>query len=102
MMKQMKQMKQKSLKSWPWPGLLTACLAISVLAGAGGLTAYAEVKLPTYKMTTETPGQITTPDKVSTPIGTLEFFDGVPTGNTTAAIYEYMDRARAVQQGLIK
>ena len=97
MMKQMKQMKQKSLKSWPWPGLLTACLAISVLAGAGGLTAYAEVKLPTYKMTTETPGQITTPDKVSTPIGTLEFFDGVPTGNTTAAIYEYMDRARAVQ-----
>ena len=45
----MKQMKQKSLKSWPWTGFLTACLAVSVLAGAGGLTAHAEVKLPTYK-----------------------------------------------------
>ncbi|MGB5421830.1 MAG: DUF1254 domain-containing protein [Desulfobacterales bacterium] len=93
----MKQMKQKSFKSWPCPGLLTACLAVVMLAGAGVLTAHAEVKLPTYKMTTETPGQIATPDKVSTPIGTLEFFDGVPTGNTTEAIYEYMDRARAVQ-----
>ena len=52
--------------------------------------------LPTMKMTTIIPHQITTPDKVSTPIGTLEFFDGIPIGNTTQMVYDYVDRARAV------
>ena len=51
----------------------------------------------TYKMTTQIPHQITTPDKVSTPIGTLEFFDGVPIKATVEAVYDYVDRARAVQ-----
>jgi len=30
-------------------------------------------------MTTEIPLSITTPDRVESPIGDLEFFDGVPT-----------------------
>ncbi len=34
------------------------------------------------------------PDKVDTPIGTLEFFDGVPTDETVAALYENLDRMR--------
>ena len=48
-------------------------------------------------MTTQIPEQITTPDKVETSIGTLEFFDGVPIGNTTEMVYDYVDRARAVE-----
>jgi hypothetical protein len=52
---------------------------------------------PHFKMTTRIPHQITTPDRVDTPIGTLEFFDGVPIGNTAEMVYDYVDRARAVQ-----
>lgn len=40
-----------------------------------GLAATASAK--TYKMTTDTPENRTTPDKVETLIGTLNFFDGV-------------------------
>ena len=36
------------------------------------------------------------PDKVETSIGTLEFFDGVPTDATVQAVYENLDRMRAV------
>ena len=49
------------------------------------------------KMTTEIPASITTPATVETPIGTLDFFDGVPIGDTKEKVYDYMDRARAVQ-----
>jgi hypothetical protein len=48
------------------------------------------------EMTTEIPLSITTPDAVDTSIGTLEFFDGVPTGETVDTLYDFMDRARAV------
>jgi hypothetical protein len=46
---------------------------------------------------TPIPHQITTPDKVDAPIGTLEFFDGVPTTDTVRTVYDYVDRARAVE-----
>ena len=52
---------------------------------------------PVMKMTTPIPENITTPDKIESPIGTLEFFDGVPNRKTIDAVYEYVDRARAVQ-----
>ena len=58
-------------------------------------TAMAEV--PKMKMTTDIPPEITTPDVVDTSIGTLNFFDGVPTKETIDTVYDYMDRARAVQ-----
>ena len=48
------------------------------------------------KMTTEIPQSITAPDKVETPIGTLEYFDGVPTAETVEDVYDYLDRSRAV------
>ena len=51
---------------------------------------------PTFENTTTIPHRITTPDAVDTPIGTLEFFDGVPIGDTTEKVYDYVDRARAV------
>jgi hypothetical protein len=37
---------------------------------------------------------ISTPDKLDTHIGKLEFSDGVPTGNTTKALYDNLDRSR--------
>ncbi len=70
---------------------------VYTVAFAGLLAASVSwAQLPSYKMTTRIPYQITTPDKVDTPIGTLEFFDGVPVGKTTEMVYDYVDRARAV------
>lgn len=40
---------------------------------------------------------ISIPDKVETPIGKLEFFDGVPTANTVETVYDNLDRMRAVE-----
>ena len=52
---------------------------------------------PVFKMTTPIPENITTPDKVKTPVGTLKYFDGIPDRKTIDTVYEYVDRARAVQ-----
>jgi len=40
---------------------------------------------------------MTTPDKIESAIGTLEFFVGVPNRKTIDAVYDYVDHARAVQ-----
>ena len=45
----------------------------------------------------ETLASISIADKVETSIGTLEFFDGVPTDATVAAIYDNLDRSRGVE-----
>ena len=52
---------------------------------------------PEMKMTIPIPQNITTPAKVESAIGTLEFFDGIPIGDTKDKVYDYVDRARAVQ-----
>jgi hypothetical protein len=38
---------------------------------------------------------ISIPGKVDTSIGTLEFFDGIPIGNTVETVYDNLDRMRA-------
>ena len=48
-------------------------------------------KPPVMKMTTEIPPGITTPDDIETRIGTLNFFDGVPIGDTTEKVYNFLD-----------
>ena len=40
---------------------------------------------------------LSVPDKIETPIGKLEFFDGVPTDATVEALYDNLDRMRAVE-----
>ena len=40
---------------------------------------------------------ISTPNKVQTPIGKLEFFDGVPTDATVDTLYDNLDRMRGVE-----
>jgi len=62
-----------------------------------GLTTAVFAQSPEMKMTTPIPESISTPAKVQTSIGTLDFFDGVPTGKTTEKVYDYLDRARAVE-----
>ena len=74
--------------------LLSLTLATLLVAPAWAQTPVG-VNEPVYENTTRIPHAITTPDKVHTPIGTLEFFDGVPVGNTTEMVYDYVDRARA-------
>ncbi|WP_278921944.1 DUF1254 domain-containing protein [Pseudophaeobacter profundi] len=39
---------------------------------------------------------ISIPDKVETAIGTLEFFDGVPTDATISTVYDNLDRMRGI------
>jgi len=49
------------------------------------------------KMTTDIPPQITTPDKVETRIGTLEFVDGFPTEKTVELVYNNLDFMRGME-----
>jgi hypothetical protein len=48
-------------------------------------------------MTTAIPPSITTPDKVETSIGTLNFFDGVPTPETAQKAYDQLDLTRGIE-----
>ncbi len=50
-----------------------------------------------YRMTTPIPDSITTPDRVETRIGTLEFFDGFPTPETVERVYNNLDFMRGVE-----
>jgi hypothetical protein len=55
-----------------------------------------KVEIQTYKNTTEIPSNITTPDEVETSIGTLHFFDGVPTKETAQLTQDFLLKARGV------
>ena len=57
----------------------------------------AQAKLVEMKMTTEIPDEITTPDKVDTRIGTLNFENGMPSPATIKTVYDYIDFSRAVE-----
>jgi len=52
---------------------------------------------PTPNYNTYIPPEIMTPDSVETSIGTLEFFDGVPTPETVGIVYNNLDRMRGVE-----
>jgi len=54
-----------------------------------------------YKMTTDIPLSITTPDSVQTSLGTLRFFDGFPDKETVKKVYDNLDFQRGVQAFLI-
>jgi len=68
-------------------GIVTVSLCVTI----------AQAKtIPEMKMTTPIPAGIMTPDVVESSIGTLEFFDGVPTEETAEKVHDYLDRARGV------
>ena len=54
-----------------------------------------------YKMTTEIPAGIITPDRVETRLGTLRFFDGFPDEATVQTVFDNLDFQRAVQAYLL-
>lgn len=72
---------------------LTASLLLLALMFAG--LAFAEDPTPGYNH--KIPESIMTPDKVETRIGTLEFFDGIPTDETAALLYDNLDFLRGVE-----
>ena len=45
----------------------------------------------------EIPAEITTPDRVETRIGTLEFVDGFPTAETVELVYNNLDFLRGME-----
>ncbi len=54
-----------------------------------------------YRMTTETPPGIASPDKVETRLGTFKFFDGFPDEASVEKLYDNLDFQRAVQACLL-
>ena len=86
-------MKLKTLTSMAVTGLLVTGLTTTAWATSPKMI----TQKPVMKMTTPLPENITTPAKVESPIGTLEFFDGITNAFTRDAVYDYVDRARAVQ-----
>ncbi|MGD8897557.1 MAG: DUF1254 domain-containing protein [Acidobacteriota bacterium] len=52
---------------------------------------------PQFKMTTEVPDNVLIPPEVDTRLGTLKFFDGVPTEETAAKVWDQLDFQRAVE-----
>jgi hypothetical protein len=49
------------------------------------------------KYNTDIPENVLTPNKVETRIGTLEFFDGIPTRETAELVYDNLDFLRGVE-----
>jgi hypothetical protein len=68
-----------------------------IAAVAAILATQAWAQSPKMKMTTPILEEITTPDKVETSIGTLKFFDGVPTEKTVKTVYDNLDLMRGVE-----
>ena len=52
---------------------------------------------PTPKFNTYIPEKIMTPDRVETRIGTLEFYDGLPTKETAKTVFDNLDFMRGVE-----
>jgi hypothetical protein len=75
---------------------VAAFTALAVLAAAL-MTPSALAQEPTPGYNTKIPESIMTPDKVETRIGTLEFFDGIPTEETAALLYDNLDFMRGVE-----
>jgi hypothetical protein len=50
-----------------------------------------------FKMTTEIPAAILTPDSVDTRLGTLRFFDGFPDEETVQKVFDNLDFQRGVE-----
>ena len=70
---------------------------IPVLAFVAGLiVSTAVAQTPKLKMTSEIPKEYTAPDSVETSIGTLDYFDGVPSPESVKNVYDYLDTSRAV------
>ena len=71
--------------------------AVPAVLAAVLMTPTAFAQEPTPGFNNKIPESIMTPDKVKTRIGTLEFFDGIPTKETAALLYDNLDFLRGVE-----
>ena len=70
-------------------------LLAAALIGLLALTNASAQNTPGYD--NRVPEKIMTPDSVETRIGTLKFFDGLPTQETTQKAYDHLDFLRGVE-----
>lgn len=71
---------------------------VTKLGGAMVASAIVAVGSPQFAAADVTGAElesISIPNKVDTSIGMLEFFDGIPIGNTAQTVYDNLDRMRA-------
>ena len=61
------------------------------------MTTLVFAQAPTPGYNNPIPPKIMTPDRVETRIGTLEFFDGLPSAVTVDKVYENLDFTRGVE-----
>ncbi len=96
-------MKLKTFTTLALAGLMTLTLACGQAPTATEETAAAPERpqAPTFKMTTEVPDNVLIPDEVDTRLGTLKFFDGVPTAETAAKVWDQLDFQRAVESMIL-
>ncbi len=71
----------------------TIALALVGLCATTAVVAQTDKNLSKEELKTKA---ASIPDKIQTVAGELTFFDGVPTGNTSELVYDYLDRARGV------
>ncbi|MCU4174382.1 DUF1214 domain-containing protein [Carboxylicivirga sp. N1Y90] len=76
--------------------LLVFGIALALASCQQNVAVKEKNNVQTFEMTTEIPAGILTPDNVETSIGTLEYFDGVPSKETAENVYDYLDKMRGV------
>ena len=81
--------------------MLLSSRYLTTLLGALSLT-FALVQPAQAQVSAETLKSISIADSVETPIGKLEFFDGVPNDATIDTLYDNLDRMRGVEVYLNK
>ena len=75
--------------------LMTRGLSAALAVGTACSSALAEQATPGFN--TPIPPSIMTPDTVQTRIGTLQFFDGIPTKQTSTLVFDNLDFLRGVE-----
>ena len=70
---------------------------LALLISLGTCSATSAQESPKMKMTTPIPESITTPARIETRLGTLEFPQGYPTDGTAEKLYEHLDFMHGVE-----
>jgi len=92
------QSKRRTVMSMKNPTITVKVFAVvALLASLLLLAAVCAQESATPGYNTKIPEYIMTPDTVETRIGTLEFFDGIPTKKTAALLYDNLDFLRGVE-----
>jgi len=75
----------------------TLAIAAATFLFIGLLAPTAHAEKPTPGFNYKIPESIMTPDKVETSIGTLDFYDGLPSKATSQKVFDYLDTTRGMQ-----